>query len=179
MKHTDTDNHTPAPTHLQHFTLIDKQHTRTPTCPRESTLFCGLFNKNIPHIFLFLYASLICLYLRTSSEPPTSIIVHMVTPEVSALMQQKLSHTGDTMAQYIWVCVFVSAEIDWSDVFCTSLDPFFLPFSFNFCCSWVRWSSSLKGFFFFTVFTRYWQINYHPSPGKYCQYCLSWTFTDC
>lgn len=64
---------------------------------RINSLLWSFQQKNSSHLF-FLYASLICLYLPASSEPPTSIIVHMVTPKVSALMQ-KLSHIGNTMAQ--------------------------------------------------------------------------------
>ena len=109
MKHILTiihrQTHTQRPcahTHLQRFTLIDKQHTRTPTRHRESTQFSWPFSAKRALARCF-YAPRQCLYHSASSALPTSIIPHTAAPQVNACMH-KSNHIGDTKAQRDSVC---------------------------------------------------------------------------
>lgn len=113
MKHILTiihrRTHTQRPcahTHLQRFTLIDKQHTRTPTRRRESTQFSWPFSAKLALARCF-YAPLQCLYHSASSALPTSIIPHTAAPQVNACMH-KSNHIGDTKAQRDSVCAHSS-----------------------------------------------------------------------
>lgn len=80
-----------AHTHLQHFTLTDKQHTWTPTRHGESIVWT---------LARYFSAPLQCLYHSASSALPTSIIPHTIAPKVNACMY-KASHIGDTIARRV------------------------------------------------------------------------------
>lgn len=111
MKQADIDRHTPAHTHLQHFTLIDKQHTQTPTHQRINSLLWSFQHSTFLACVLFsLSVSLICLYHPASSTPPTSIIVHMVNLRL-ALKCQNLAYRCHNSTVDLNVCACVCAQI--------------------------------------------------------------------
>lgn len=119
MKHILTISHRRTHTQcpcaykfLKHFTLADKQHTRTPTCHRESTVFTGLLCED--SVVCVKPRSLLLCYRRSlfTIQPPLHCMPSLFRTQYSPRLM-RLLHVQSTSYRWHYGAAILAVFPEW------------------------------------------------------------------